>query len=88
MLTKEGWRSFEEAQGWREILETVKARMLLITQDILSPETCNSEEKRVKFQQEYLTCLWFINLPKYDSSGGEDEKAASDLNDLPATPAK
>jgi hypothetical protein len=84
MLSKSEWASFEESPAWREIIATVKARMALVNQDLLSPEACNNDEKRIKFQTEYLTCLWFINLPKYDT-GGEDEETATALSDLPVT---
>lgn len=84
MLSKEGWKSFEESQGWREVVATVKVRMNLVNQDLLNPEKCNSEEKRIKFQTEYLTCLWFINLSKYDS-GGSNEEDSTTLSDLPAS---
>jgi hypothetical protein len=83
VLTCAGWSSFEETQGWQEIVATVKQRMALVNLNLLSPETCNSEEKRIRFQTEYMTCLWFINLPKYDSVGGKDETTSPDLSDLP-----
>ncbi len=66
MLTKEGWKSFEETHGWREVVDTVKERMSIIMRDLLSSDVCDSNEKRIEFQTEYKTCLWFINLPRID----------------------
>jgi hypothetical protein len=66
VLSKTEWGAFEETHGWREVVEIVKERMKMINQDLLNPEACNSNEKRVQFQAEYLTCLYFINLPKID----------------------
>jgi hypothetical protein len=74
MLSPGDWREFEETAGWREVIETVKDRMRLVNQDILNPLVCNSEEKRIGLQQEYLTCLWFLNIPKIDAPKEETDE--------------
>ena len=78
MLTKSEWKEFEQTHGWREVVETIKERMRLINQDLLNPDICNSDEKRIKFQAEYLTCLYFINLPKIDVPKEELNEAQED----------
>jgi hypothetical protein len=85
MLSKTEWSNFEETHGWREVIETVKERMRIINQDLINPDICNSNEKRIQYQHEYLTCLWFINIPKIDSPQeevNEDRKDRSTGPDL------
>jgi hypothetical protein len=83
MLGKAEWSSFEGTHGWSEVVATVKERMLIINKDLLNPEVCNSNEKRVQFQHEYLTCLWFINIPKIDSPQEEVDEDRKDRSTGP-----
>lgn len=78
------WRHFEDTEGWREIVATVKERMLLITRDLLNPEVCRTKEEMIKLQAEYGTCLWFINIPKIDTPEEEvNEGAKKDRSESP-----
>ncbi len=89
VLTQEGWNSFEESIGWREVVAIVKIRMGIINRELLSPNSfiglseSDKNEKRAALQAEYLSCLWFINLPKPDVGEKKDEKNDPDFSDLP-----
>jgi hypothetical protein len=83
VLSKAEWAAFEESHGWREVVDTVKLRMAAVNRDILNPSVCNNNEKRIQFQHEYLTCLWFINMPKIDVP---EEEADEDRKDRTIAP--
>lgn len=72
------WKDFKNHHVWKELVETIKARMLLITQDILSPDLCNTEAKLAALQGEYHGCLWFINLPEMCITETEVGKGTKD----------
>jgi len=72
--TKAGWEDFTTNIYWREVVETIKARMIEIQKDILSPEVCSSEADVARFQGEYLSLLFVINLPVLASSEGEEHE--------------
>lgn len=88
MLSRTEWQRFEETAAWREIVGTVKVRMQLVMQDILDENICKNAETLAKFQAEYKTCLWFINLPKLDEQGkGKDDEEMDSSGTAPLSAA-
>lgn len=63
MPTVKGWEEFRDSPYWKELAETIRARILITQQDLLNPEKCSTIEELRALQREAETCFWLLNLP-------------------------
>jgi hypothetical protein len=80
-ISPNDWLEFKDHFLWKEVLNIIKARMALITQNLIDIDICNSMETLSALQSEYKTCLWFLNLPTICATEVSETKIGSNNND-------